>query len=281
MWSQPQWQQSVYGHAKTTQRLEKYAQIFNTVEGNTTFYASPQSSTVKNWRDATDDNFRFTFKLPKQITHELKLQGAQAAIKQFFDLMEPLLSKTGIWKIQLPPQFGPSSLPTLAQFLNQLPQQLTYGVEVRHPAFFNKGETERQFNRLLQAHNCNRIIIDTRPIFSALPDNPAIIDAQQKKPNVPVHPIATADQPVVRFIGQHDLAINQQYFTKWVTKLCQWIHEGKQPYVFIHTPDNFQAPEQALALYNQLKQTIGQNILPNIELNPSIAHDSNQLNLTF
>ena len=61
------------------ERLEKYAQVFHTVEGNTTFYATPTLNTVQNWRAATHDDFRFTFKLPKAITHEQMLRDFSTA----------------------------------------------------------------------------------------------------------------------------------------------------------------------------------------------------------
>ncbi|MEE2028035.1 hypothetical protein DIKCMJMK_01897 [Shewanella oneidensis] len=205
MWSHYHWQDSVYGSTtKQAERLARYATIFNTVEGNTSFYATPNAQTMMNWLRATPDDFRFTFKLPQTITHQKQLQHCQQELLQFFQVMSPLAEKTGLWKIQLPAHFGPENLPALAQFLNQVPQGLTYGVEVRHAAFFAKGEAERALNRLLMDKQVNRIIMDSRPLFALPPANEAIIDTHKKKPRVPVHAIATANTPVVRFIGQPD-----------------------------------------------------------------------------
>lgn len=281
MWSQTQWKYSLYGDVPISARLEKYAQVFNTVEGNTTFYALPKLPTAMAWRDAVPDNFKFTFKLPKQITHDLQLQNAQSDLKHFFNIMTPLIEKTAMWKIQLPAQFGPSSLPMLERFLQQLPKDFIYGVEVRHRAFFNKGDHEKTLNRLLIANQCNRIIMDSRPLFAAKADTPAMIDAQQKKPQVPVHPIATAHQPVVRFIGQFDPQINLAFFQRWRIKLAQWISEGKQPYLFIHTPDNIQAPELALSCYRALTEVINSSSLPKIHLQQDNQNTSNQLDFLF
>ena len=70
MWSHNNWQQTFYGSGtKPNERLEKYASVFHTVEGNTTFYATPNAATIRNWHASTHDEFRFTFKLPKNITH--------------------------------------------------------------------------------------------------------------------------------------------------------------------------------------------------------------------
>ncbi|WP_202602111.1 DUF72 domain-containing protein [Photobacterium halotolerans] len=269
MWSHAPWQRSLYGRGcPSTERLSRYAETFSTVEGNTTFYATPRPATVQNWADATPDDFLFTFKLPKTITHQYKLMHCQGQLGEFFHVMAPVAEKTGIWKIQLPASFGPAELPALSAFLKQLPSDLTVGVEVRHPAFFSKGAEEKTLNRLLIEHQANRIIMDTRPVFSAPATSEAVIDAHQKKPRVPVHAIATAMHPVVRFIGHPDLDANDPFFANWLQRLPLWLSEGRQPYLFIHTPDNDFAPELAVRLHHQLAQQLADTAwhLPELKL---------------
>ncbi|NGZ66486.1 DUF72 domain-containing protein [Vibrio aestuarianus subsp. cardii] len=136
------------------------------------------------------------------------------------------------------------------------PANFPLGIEVRHLEFFAKGEAEKQLNQWLLETNANRIIMDSRPVFAAKPTTEAIIDAHKKKPKVPVHAISTADNPMVRFIGHPELEANLPFFTPWMAKLPQWIAQGKQPYLMIHTPDNVEAPQLALKLYQQLQQQI-------------------------
>lgn len=271
MWSHNNWQQSFYGSGtKPAERLEKYAQVFHTVEGNTTFYATPSITTVQNWKSATNDDFRFTFKLPKAITHQQMLKGSQAQLKEFMQVMAPLHNRIGQWTIQLPAAFGPEHLDALKQFCALFPPSFPIGVEVRHPAFFAKGDAERALNQWLMERGYDRIIMDSRPVFAAKPDNEAIIDAQMKKPKVPVHAIATASHPMIRFIGHPLEQQNYDFFTPWLSKLPQWIAEGKQPYVMIHTADNIVAPELAANLYKMLQKSV---TLP--DLAPFPANDGN------
>ncbi|EGA68493.1 hypothetical protein VISI1226_09204 [Vibrio sinaloensis DSM 21326] len=276
MWSHNNWQQGFYGSGtKSNERLEKYAQVFHTVEGNTTFYATPSSTTVQNWKAATHDNFRFTFKLPKPITHQNMLRGSQAQLKEFMQIMEPLHDRIGQWTIQLPAAFGPEHLEQLKQFCTLFPPHFPIGIEVRHPAFFAKGDAERNLNQWLIEKGYDRIIMDSRPVFSeqitrSHPHYDSLLDAQQKKPKVPVHAIATANQPMIRFIGHPQEDKNFAFFTPWLSKLAEWIAAGKQPYVFIHTSDNVIAPELALRLYQKLQQ---QTTLP--DLAPFPANDGN------
>ena len=282
MWSHSHWRDSLYGGASnSSERLRHYAETFNTVEGNTTFYATPAAATVQEWCDAVPEHFRFTFKFPQEITHKRQLQHCNQELQSFLQRMAPLMEKTGLWKIQLPKFFSPQALPLLQHFIQQLPAELNIGVEVRHGAFFAKGMEEQQFNRMLIDLGVNRIIMDSRPVFSASPDTPAIIDAQLKKPRVPVHAIATGQQPMVRFIGHPELQANDTFFRKWVSKLCEWLAAGLQPYLFIHTPDNIAAPELAHRLYQQLndawQQQSGQP-LPSLKALQSSAN-TDQLGL--
>ncbi|CAM3675516.1 hypothetical protein VA7868_01346 [Vibrio aerogenes CECT 7868] len=274
LWSHPQWQQTFYGRGTTaSERLEKYAQVFHTVEGNTTFYASPASKTVSNWKAATHDDFRFTFKLPKEITHELMLTGCRHALHTFLTLLEPIHERIGLWTIQLPAAFGPEFFPRLQQFCQLFPAHFPLGVEIRHPAFFTKGPEEKTLNQWLIEQKINRIIMDSRPVFAAPPETPATIDAQRKKPRLPVHAIATAGKPMMRFIGHPALNENHIFFQPWLNKLTAWIHEGRQPYVMIHTPDNALAPELAQQLYQSLQQ---KTALPDLAAFPAMK-EQNQL----
>lgn len=271
MWSHNNWQKSFYGSGtKPGERLEKYASVFHTVEGNTTFYATPNSVTVNNWRAATHDDFRFTFKLPQTITHQQMLRGCQAELKSFMSIMQPLHDRIGQWTIQLPAAFGPEHLDRLKQFCTLFPPHYPIGIEVRHPEFFAKGDAEKALNAWLIEQGYDRIIMDSRPVFAAKPNNEAIIDAQQKKPRVPVHAIATANHPMIRFIGHPEEEQNYDFFTPWLSKLPMWIEQGKQPYVMIHTADNIVAPELAANLYKQLQLKAA---LP--DLNPFPANDGN------
>ncbi|WP_034949283.1 DUF72 domain-containing protein, partial [Erwinia oleae] len=180
-WQHPQWKK------RGIVTLADYAQYFNCVEGNTTLYALPKPEIVQRWRDMTDDNFRFCFKFPATISHQAMLRNCDALTAEFFALLAPLAERIGQYWLQLPPVFGPDHLPALWAFLDGLPEAFSYGVEVRHPEFFAKGDAERALNQGLHQRGINRVILDTRGVHSAVPATPAVIEAQRKKPHLPVH----------------------------------------------------------------------------------------------
>ena len=222
--------------------LNLYQQHFSSVEGNNTFYGLPSKASVASWRETVSEPFKFCFKFPKAISHQANLQHCDAQVSEFLQLISPLASHLGLIWLQMPKSFSPAQLPSLANFLKNLPDDFNYGIEVRHLDFFNKGEAEREFNQLLSQHNINRVIFDTRTLFANPSDDSATQDGLLKKPRVPTHVLATANNPMVRFISPMDTQLAEAAVDQWAHKIVQWIEEGKTPDIFFHTPDNNEAP---------------------------------------
>ena len=259
----PQWSHPKWGRLGITS-LEDYARHFNCVEGNTTLYALPKAETVLRWREMTDDNFRFCFKFPATISHNAALRQCGDLTAEFLDRLSPLAQRIGQYWLQLPAKFSPADLPALWNFLDALPKEFTYGVEVRHPSFFDKSADEQAFNRGLHLRGVNRVILDSRPVHSAIANNEAMHEAQRKKPKVPVHAVVTAHHPMVRFIGSDDMVQNQALFDVWLKTLPKW-QQNATPYLFLHTPDIGQVQDLVHTLWRGLQQA-----LPDLGNEPAI-----------
>ncbi|WP_281645109.1 DUF72 domain-containing protein [Parendozoicomonas sp. Alg238-R29] len=256
-WSTAQWRGQLFSPDEAGKHtLRQYSSVFNSVEGNTTFYALPKAETVQKWAEGTASGFEFCFKLPQSVTHRGVLDANTPELTEFFQRIEPLEEHIGPFMLQLPANIGAACLPALTSFLDQLPSQFHYTLEVRNLIFFQKGEEEKQLNRILAERQIDRTSLDSRALFSAPADSEAMIDAQQKKPQLPVHAVATGKRPMVRFIGRMEEEQNTIYWQPWLKKLVQWLEEGKEPVVFIHTPDNLQAPTHARLFYQQLSQLV-------------------------
>jgi len=118
-------------------------------------------------------------------------------------------------------------------------------VEVRNLAYFDKRQTEQQFLAGLSNRGVNRVIMDSRPVFSTDAYCESLIDVQKNKLRVPCHPLVTASHPVVRFVGHPDLPRNELWLEQWAAKLSQWLSQGLTPSVFVHSSDNIAAPTLA------------------------------------
>ena len=251
-WSHPAWPGQLLGvGARPAEHLAHYARVFNTVEGNTTFYASPAPATVARWAQTMPAHFRFCAKLPRDISHSEDLCQQLDEVTQFRQLLAPLGERVAPYWLQLPASFGPSRLAELAAFIEHW-GDWSLAIEVRHPEFFAKGDAERGLNRLLHARGIERICLDSRALFSCDSQEPAVLHAQAKKPRLPLRPTAFSPSPQLRFIGHPELLANDPFMTPWLDKVAGWIEEGRTPYVFLHTSDNRLAPQLAQRFHQQL-----------------------------
>ncbi|MFG6668262.1 DUF72 domain-containing protein [Halomonas sp. HNIBRBA4712] len=253
MWANADWQGTLYPPHAKTDLLSDYAAVFSSVEGNTTFYSgAPKAETIAAWARQAPKDFRFCLKLPARVTHEQRLTRPDQALA-FLEAFAPLHDRLGPTMVQLPRDFGVDELPRLQALLEQWPADLPCAVEVRHPVFFHKGEAEKALNQLLITFGANRVMLDVRPVFSTPSGgHEGLAKAQGEKPRLPLHVLSTANEPVIRFIGHIDKAINSRYFTPWIERLKLWISQGKTPFLFVHTADNRESPQMARLLYNAL-----------------------------
>ncbi|WP_313644967.1 DUF72 domain-containing protein [Pseudomonas sp.] len=269
-WSENAWRDYLYpAQASTNDMLGFYSQVFNAVEGNTTFYARPAPGTLSRWAQTMPADFRFTAKFPRDISHEGDLREQLEAASDFTRLLAPLGQRVSPYWLQLSAAFGPPRLGELCQFLDDI--GVPVAVEVRHPAFFAKGEEERLLNRLLHERGVERICLDSRALFSCTSRDPAVLHAQSKKPKVPTRPAAFSQHPQVRFIGQPQVAGNEPFLTPWVDKIALWIEEGRRPYMFLHTADNHQAAALAQRFHQRLMARLpGLAALPELPRAPEV-----------
>lgn len=240
--------------------LGLYAQVFNTVEGNTTFYALPKVDSVTRWDAETPSAFRFCFKFPKKITHELLLKNATEYVEGFLRRVEPLGDKLGTLMVQLPPRYGFKQLPRLGEFLDGLPSGFRYAVELRNAVFFNGDEEERAAVALLAERNVDVVTMDARGLHAT--DAPALAEVRRRKPNLPIVMRRTGPQPVVRIVPHDDFEAGLDFVRPWLDQAAQWVAEERAPYFFLHAPDDTFAPQNAYRFHELLRERADVGCLP-------------------
>ncbi|GIH95162.1 hypothetical protein Psi01_57920 [Planobispora siamensis] len=254
MWTHKPWQGRFLPHPLPAgERLRAYATWCNAVEGNTTFYATPARSSVESWARQTPPDFRFVVKLPRTITHERRLIGAEEELRAFLEAIEPLGPRAHALWVQLPGSFGPADLAVLAGFLRTLPAAHRYAVEVRHRAFFDDPQSGRQLERVLAGADAEWVPFDTTALFRSPPVSEAEREAWAKKPRLPRRSLALTDRPIVRYIGRDDEAGTVEGWQHWVGTVAEWLREGRSPTVFVHTPDNADALALARRFHDEVR----------------------------
>jgi uncharacterized protein YecE (DUF72 family) len=254
MWSYTAWQGRYLPESLSPrERLHAYATWCNAVEGNTTFYATPNLGAVTSWAEQTTPDFRFVLKLPKTITHEHRLADVGEPLRAFLAAIEPLGRRVHALWIQLPPSFSPADLGTLTGFLRRLPRGHRYCVEVRHRAFFTDPRWEQQLEQVLGDVGAEWVSFDTTVLFASPPVSDAEQEAWTKKPRLPRRSRALTTHPVVRYIGRDDTARTVAGWQPWLDTVTNWLREGRSPTVFIHTPDNIAALELARRFHEDVR----------------------------
>jgi uncharacterized protein YecE (DUF72 family) len=247
MWSHARWS------LPARDRLGAYATWCNAVEGNTTFYATPAPEVVRTWAAQTSTDFRFILKLPKLLTHQQRLVGAEDQLAAFLAAIEPLGPRVHALWVQLPPSFGPADLDALDRFLRRLPPDYRYCVEVRHRAFF---EDPAPLETALGHAGAEWVTFDTSVLFGKPPSSDAEREAWTKKPRLPRRSVALTGHPIVRYIGRDDAAQTAAGWRFWVDEVAGWLREGRLPTVFIHTPDNAGALELARLFHDDVRSVL-------------------------
>lgn len=114
--------------------LPRYAELFDTVELNATFYRLPSAESVERWRDAVPPGFVFAVKGSRYLTHLKRLLEAEEGLRRFNEPIARFGRKLGPVLWQLPPHMKPD-LERLDAFLERLPRG-RHAVEFRHPAWY-------------------------------------------------------------------------------------------------------------------------------------------------
>ena len=182
-WSYTSWQGPFYPKdIENSKWLAFYSKVFNYVEIDSTFYRIPNEFMVKNWYKRTPENFRFTAKFPKIITHDKRLRNIdEDQLDSFFKSISELKEKLLTLLIQLPPSLRiVEGLEALRNILPHLNRGFRYAVEVRHRSWFQ----DLAYNFFAN----NRMSL----VWSQLAD-------------IHTPPIVTSDFVYVRFIGDRSI----------------------------------------------------------------------------
>ena len=135
-YSYPEWLGSFYPEDLPENRmLAFYAQQFDTVEVNYTFYRMPTVRTLQGWGKETPSSFIFSLKAPRRITHDLRLRDAADPLSFFTETTASLKERLGVLLFQLPP-FLKKDSSRLEDFLHQVPPGFRTAFEFRNTTWF-------------------------------------------------------------------------------------------------------------------------------------------------
>jgi uncharacterized protein YecE (DUF72 family) len=219
--------------------LVRYAEQFDTVEINNSFYRLPSPKSFRSWRDQTQSGFLFSVKASRFITHMKKLSGTADSFERFFSAAAHLGEKLGPILFQLPPRWH-CDAERLEAFLTMIaPKRLRCAFEFRDETWYTP-----QVQGLLTRYNVAFCIYDI---------------ARRRSPSP-----ATADFVYIRLHGPRAAAYAGSYhraaLAQWANRIDAWRHEGRDVFCYFDNDQKAFAAHDALRLKAILGECGGRRI---------------------
>lgn len=222
-WSYTHWKENFYpSKLPPNQWLNFYANVFSTVEVNSTFYHAPLQTTTEKWFNEVPKNFRFAIKASQYITHWKRLNECSDSLDFFYKSIKNLQPKAGPILFQLPPSFQINQ-ERLESFISLLKDDYRYTFEFRHKTWFT--------NEIYKLLSKNKIAL-------------CITDLNGKLTPEEI----TADFIYLRLHGPHK-AYQGSYgpvkLKAWKKKIDNWIKSRKEVYCFFDNDEKGYAIQDA------------------------------------
>jgi uncharacterized protein YecE (DUF72 family) len=231
-WMYDDWRGRLYAEREPKRRwLELYAEAFDTVEVNNTFYRLARSSVVEGWVQQTPAGFLFAVKASRYLTHIKRLQGIEEGVKRFYEPLAPLIEAGRLGPVlwQLPENFHRDD-ERLEGWLSLLPEGM-HTIEFRHESWFAPAVLAR---------------LRERGVALTIGDHP-------KRPFQTLE--ATAPWRFVRFhYGARGRGGNYSAteIEQWARRIAQW-RRREEVFAYFNNDWNGYAPANARSLARSLK----------------------------
>lgn len=230
-WNYKHWKEPFYPEdLPQNQWLEYFKEYINTVEINNTFYNTPSKETFEHWRDTVPDDFAFSIKVNRYITHMKKLKDPEESLKslEFYDILQ---EKIKVVLIQLPPNWGFDEK-RLRNFVKKLPAKFNYTMEFRDRSWINKTTAS-----ILNDHNIAFCIYELGGF-----ESPHIV---------------TADFVYIRLHGperkKYKGKYNMQQLNDWARQINQWRVKELDVFLYFDNDEQGFAAQNAMELQELLK----------------------------
>ena len=198
-------------------RLTYYSTFFNSIEINSSFYKIPRQATVARWALAVNDNFRFTFKLFREITHVKNLDFDISQVNQFINTISAS-TKKGCLLVQFPPGLNSGFVQQLDKLLNTIrlaDPDKSWKVAVE---FRNKGWYNDDVYQLLESYASSLVIHDIPASATPLSH-------------------LTSNFIYVRFhgpTGNYRGSYTDAFLREYAEYIREWLREGKVVYLYFN-----------------------------------------------
>ena len=243
-WGRKDWIGKVYPpKTKEADFLKLYAQNFNCIELNATFYKIPSHRQAASWSIQVGENFRFFPKFTGIISHNKRLKGVKELTDSFLEGVSGFGKNLGPVFLMPNPQLGPKSLDTIESFIQELPHDIKLFVELRHDEFYSNRNAFKTAFDMFEQHKTGSIITDASGRRDC------------------VHMRLTTPEGFIRFVGNGLHPTDYTRVDDWVNRIKSWLEQGlEKVYFFMHQHEEIHSPELCKYVIQQLNKECGLDI---------------------
>ena len=251
-WGEKQWLGHLYApNALERDLLSEYAGHFDAIELNASFYSIPTLAQCEKWKqkvdEAANDSFLFVPRVSRTISHIFRLNNCEASMETYLAGIAGLGPYLGPLFVQLSTNYGPKNFPVLRSFIEKLPSDHRFFLEIREEHWFSDAIERGRLFALLSEHQVGAVISDTSGRRDC------------------VHMELTVPELFVRFTG-HGGALRPVDFKRideWVDRIADWIALGlEKVYFFLNQQEQMDTPVLAGYLIDQLNARFQAGLRP-------------------
>ena len=232
-WSYPHWRRRFYPEKlPAREHFAFYAQHFDTVELNNSFYRLPPRERFEVWREQAPPGFLFAVKGSRYVTHIKRLAVEKRSIDLVVDAALGLGEKLGPILFQLQANFH-LDLERLGRFVGMLPDDVRFALEFRHDSWLVPAVFE-----LLRSHR----------IALTIPDHPRLPKSFE----------ITSDFTYIRMhLPPHGLGYGKRALEPWADRVVEWRRSGLDVLVYFNNDMEGHAIKDAHALIELVADKVG------------------------
>ncbi len=240
-WGRTEWIGKIYPEGtKEAKFLDHYVEHYNSIELNATHYKIYPPSSIKKWAEkAEGKDFLFCPKVPQTISHYSSFVNIEDKTNAFLEGIFAFGKHLGPVFLQVSDKFSPKRKESLFNYLESLPKDLQFFLEVRNPEWFSAEDSEKLVNTLSKL-NVGYIITDTAGRRDC------------------VHMYLTIPKAFIRFVGNSLDDTDYIRIDSWVNRIKSWLDNGlEELYFFMHMHDEAYSPELSSYLIDRLNIVCG------------------------
>ncbi|MBS1665849.1 MAG: DUF72 domain-containing protein [Bacteroidetes bacterium] len=245
-WGRKEWIGKIYPKGtKDAQFLDHYVQHYNTIELNATHYKIYSPAEIAKWAaKAQGKNFKFCPKFVNSISHYSGFNNVDYLTTSFLEGVLAFGENLGPIFLQVSEKYSPNQRDKLFKYLQSLPKDLQFFLEVRHPDWFSNKAIRTELFDLLRSLKMGAVITDTV----------GRRDCAHMELSIP--------KTFIRYVSNSLHASDYTRIDAWVERMKFWLDNGMQElYFFMHMHDEAFSPELTVYLVDKMNAACGLNLL--------------------